>query len=117
MSRVPEAAWAGVLAHVIDTAHLATGDQLSAMVDDAVQPLGLTAAVMMVDLAQQEFTLLQTEPRVLIPVVGTMPGRAYQLGEILAATNEHGAPAVGARAGRYRSGRGDERRPRRTCRR
>lgn len=90
MSSVPEAAWAGALRHVINAAHLATGDELSAMVDAAVRPLGLTAAVMLVDLAQLEFTALRPGARASVPVVGTMPGRAYQLGEILAATDEHG---------------------------
>ena len=36
-------AWKAVLAQVIDAAHLAIGEQLSVVLDDAVRPLGLTA--------------------------------------------------------------------------
>jgi hypothetical protein len=84
------AAWAGALAHVIDISHLATGDQLSVMVDNAVDALGLDAEVMLVDLAQQKLTAVRTESPMPIRVDGTVAGRAYQLGEILAATDEHG---------------------------
>jgi hypothetical protein len=84
------AAWAGVLAHVIDISHLATGDQLSAMVDKAVAALGLGAEVMLVDLAQQKLTAVRTGSPMPLRVDGTVAGRAYQLGEILPGTDEHG---------------------------
>lgn len=77
-----------MLAQVIDATHLATGDQLSAVVDDAVRAVGLTAEVMMIDLSQQVLTALRTDERRQVQVVGTMAGRAFQLGEILAATDE-----------------------------
>jgi serine phosphatase RsbU (regulator of sigma subunit) len=87
----PDAAtWASVLAQVIDESHLATGDRLSATVDDAVRPIGLRAEVMMVDLAQQVLTSLRAGSATQTRVVGTMAGRAFQLGEILATTDEHG---------------------------
>jgi hypothetical protein len=84
------AAWAGVLAQIIDAGHLATGEQLSTVVDDAVLAVGLTAEVLLVDLAQRVFTPVRIEPPAQVDVVGTMAGRAYQLGEILAGTDERG---------------------------
>ncbi|MEJ3653303.1 PP2C family protein-serine/threonine phosphatase [Actinomycetes bacterium KLBMP 9759] len=95
MSTVPpdDAAWARVLRDVIDGAHLATGDRLSALIDHAVRPLGLGAEVMVVDLAQQVLTPLRT-PALRTSVVGTMAGRVYQTGEILTATDDAGTPLV-----------------------
>ena len=61
-----------------------TGDQLSAMTDRAVRPFGLTAEVLAVDLAQRALTPVQPRPGVPVAVEGTVAGRAYQLGEILA---------------------------------
>lgn len=92
MSETPVdgAAWADVLARVIDESHLATGDRLSVLVDDAVQAVGLRAEVLMVDLAQQVLTPLRIDGGTQVRVVGTMAGRAFQLGEILAATDDHG---------------------------
>jgi hypothetical protein len=84
------AAWAGALAHVIDVSHLATGDQLSVMADNAVEALGLGVEVMLVDLAQQKLTAVRIESPAPIRVEGTVAGRAYPLGEILAATDEYG---------------------------
>lgn len=76
------------LQRVIDTSHLATGEQLSAVVDDAVQHLGLTAEMLLVDMAQRVFTPVRPGFGGQVDVVGTMAGRAYQLGEILPATDE-----------------------------
>lgn len=87
---MPQSAWARVLQRVIDASHLATGDHLSDLVGDAVEPVGLTAEVLMVDLSQRVLTPLRPEATGRIPVVGTMAGRAFQLGEILPATDEHG---------------------------
>jgi hypothetical protein len=52
----PEVTWEDVLTQIIDGSHLATGDQLSALVDRAVLPWGLTAIVLAVDLAQGALT-------------------------------------------------------------
>ncbi|WP_214366195.1 PP2C family protein-serine/threonine phosphatase [Pseudonocardia sp. H11422] len=84
------AIWAEVLAVVVDRSHLVTGDQLSAMVDDAVRPVGLTAEVLLVDLAQRVLSPVHPKPGPPINVEGSVAGRAYQLGEILPATDEHG---------------------------
>jgi hypothetical protein len=85
------AAWAKVLAQIIDAGHLAPGEQLSTVVDDAVRTVGLTAEVLLVDLAQRVLTPVRTESADdQIAVVGTIAGRAYQLGEILAGTDERG---------------------------
>ena len=84
------AAWLTALQRVIDTSHLATGEQLSAVVDDAVHHLGLTAEMLLVDMAQRVFTPVHAGLGGQVDVVGTMAGRAYQLGEILPATDEQG---------------------------
>jgi hypothetical protein len=84
------AAWANVLAQIIDGGHLATGEQLSTMVDRAVREMGLTADVLMVDLAQHALTPVRPEPGGEVAVSGTIAGRAYQLGEILPATDDRG---------------------------
>src|SRR4051794_10235000 len=60
------------------------------MVDNAVDALGLDAEVMLVDLAQQKLTAVRTGSPMPVRVDGTVAGRAYQLGEILAATDDHG---------------------------
>lgn len=83
-------AWAGVLARVIDDAHLVTGDRLSIMLADAVRDVGLTAELLLVDLAQQVLTPLSAQANSPVQVEGTIAGRAYQLGEILPANNGPG---------------------------
>lgn len=85
-----EVAWADALRQVIDESHLVTGDQLSAMVDHAVCPWGLTAEVMVVDLAQRVLSSVRPQRRVTVEVEGTLAGRAYQLGEIFPATDGAG---------------------------
>jgi len=79
---LPQPTWEDVLSRVIDESHLVTGDQLSAMVDAAVRPLGLTAQVLVVDLGQQVLTPVQPQPGTPVAVEGTIAGRAYQLGEM-----------------------------------
>jgi hypothetical protein len=83
-------AWAAVLMSVIDSSHLVTGERLSSMVDGAVRDIGLTAEVLLADLSQQVLTPVRAEPGGRVPVEGTVPGRAYQLGEILRDTDERG---------------------------
>src|SRR5215207_7511931 len=75
---------------MINESHLVTGDGLSAMVDRAVRPCGLTAEVLAVDLAQRALTPVRPEPGVPVPVEGTVAGRAYQLGEILPGSDSGG---------------------------
>jgi serine phosphatase RsbU (regulator of sigma subunit) len=88
------AAWEAVLAHVVDAAHLAIGEQLSVVLDDAVRPLGLTADVLVADTAQRVLTNLRPEPGAQLELVGTTAGRAYQLGEILPGTGADGGPLL-----------------------
>lgn len=78
-------AWADVLARVVDGAHLVTGDQLSVMLDDVVRDVGLTADMLMVDLAQRVLSPMPPLRVASVPIEGTVAGRAYQLGEILPA--------------------------------
>jgi hypothetical protein len=79
----PQVTWEDVLTQIINESHLVTGDGLSAMVDRAVRPCGLTAEVLAVDLAQRALTPVRPQPGIPVPVEGTVAGRAYQLGEIL----------------------------------
>jgi hypothetical protein len=86
---IPRQAWAEVLARVVDDAHLVTGDQLSIMLNSAVHPVGLTAEVLLVDLAQR--VLSPVSPQMLPSTVeGSVAGRAYQFGEILPADDGQG---------------------------
>lgn len=79
-----------MLAHVVDASHLVHGEQLSIMVDGAVRTIGMTAEVLLVDLAQQVLTPVQPDPGPPLSVAGSLAGRAYQHGEILAGTDESG---------------------------
>jgi hypothetical protein len=90
MTRWPEP-WVDVLARVIDDAHRVTGDRLSTMLDDIVRDVGLTADLLLVDLAQQVLNPILPNTISPVPVEGTIAGRAYQLGEILPATDGSGA--------------------------
>ncbi|MGH3943361.1 MAG: PP2C family protein-serine/threonine phosphatase [Pseudonocardiaceae bacterium] len=82
-----EVTWTDVLTQIIDESHLVTGDQLSAMVDRAVCPLGLTVEVLVVDLAQRMLSPVRPQRGMTVDVEGTLAGRAYQLGEIFSATD------------------------------
>jgi hypothetical protein len=82
--------WEDVLSQIINDSHVVTGDQLSAMVDRAVRALGLTAEVLVVDLAQRALTPVRPQPTTPVAVEGTVAGRAYQLGEILPASDGAG---------------------------
>ena len=80
---VPRVTWEDVFTKIINESHVAPGDELSAMADRAVRPLGLNAEVWGVDLAQAALTPVQPEPGSPVAVEGTLAGRAYQLGEIV----------------------------------
>jgi hypothetical protein len=83
--------WSRVFATVVDGSHLATGGQLSSLVDEAVSPLGLTAEVLVVDLSQRALTPVHPQVREALAVDGTLAGRAYQHSEILPGTGGDGA--------------------------
>lgn len=83
-------AWGDVHAHVVNDAHLTIGDQLSVMVNDVVRQVGLTAEVLLVDLAQRVLSPVSPQFASPIEVEGTLAGRAYQLGEITSATDDRG---------------------------
>ncbi|MFC5061775.1 PP2C family protein-serine/threonine phosphatase [Actinomycetospora atypica] len=84
------APWAGVLAAVIDRAHLATGDEISEIVDDAVAAVGMTAEVLMVNLAQQSLLSVRPLTTQRIDVDGTLAGRSFQHSESLIGTDPGG---------------------------
>ena len=86
----PQVTWEDVFTRIVDESHLVIGDALSAMVDGAVQPLGLTAELLVVDLGQRVLTPVRPSPGTPVAVEGTIAGRSYQLGEILSSTEgEH----------------------------
>jgi hypothetical protein len=76
-------AWAQVLATIVDRAHLVTGIDLSSLVDGAVRPLGLSAEVLVVDLAQRVLSPVWPTAATPVDVEGSPTGQAYQLGEIV----------------------------------
>lgn len=69
-------AWALVLARVGASSHLVTGDGTSAMAHDAVAAVGLSADVLLVDLAQQ--TLSPVHPGT--HALGQRPGQSAVIG-------------------------------------
>lgn len=79
--------WAGLLARVVDDAHLVTGDQVPQMLDAVLAPFGLTPEVLLADLAQRTLNSVrgQGEPA---EVERTLAGLAYQRGEITSGTDE-----------------------------
>ena len=82
------AAWARVLARIIDAAHLLVADRLAVAVDEAVAEVGLNADVYISDTSQRVLTSMGTAGARRIDLAGTLPGRAYQVGEILPGTDE-----------------------------
>ncbi|CAA9436053.1 MAG: Serine phosphatase RsbU, regulator of sigma subunit [uncultured Pseudonocardia sp.] len=88
------ATWATAFAYVANASHLAPGEQLSAVVDAAVRELGLTAELLMVDLAQRRLTPVHPDPGAPLGVDTTPAGRCYQLGEIITDSGEHGEPLL-----------------------
>jgi hypothetical protein len=89
MSRWP-GAWSDVLARVVDETHLVAGDQLGTMLNSVVRDVGLTADILLVDLPQQSLTPISPQAAPSVQVEGTVAGRAYQFGEILAANDDSG---------------------------
>lgn len=82
--------WARVLASVIEDSHLAPAEQLTETADRALRPLGLGVRILMVDLAQQNLYFLPPDEPTPAAVEGTVAGRAYQLTEIVSATDDAG---------------------------
>jgi serine phosphatase RsbU (regulator of sigma subunit) len=76
--------WARVLVDMVEAAHLAPGELLSAVVDDALARVGLTGELYLVDLAQRALTAVRPGPGEQLAVDTTAAGRCYQHGEILA---------------------------------
>ncbi|GLZ48314.1 hypothetical protein Acsp06_44990 [Actinomycetospora sp. NBRC 106375] len=83
--------WGDVLTALTDRSHLIVGEGLSAMVDEAVAPLGLRAEVLLVDLGQEVLTSVRADPPTPIAVEGTLAGRAFQHGEFVAGLGDDGA--------------------------
>lgn len=86
VSNPSDEAWTRVLTQVIDGSHLVPAEQVTALLDRAVRPLGLTAQVLLVDLSQR---LLHPVPAGSSPPVAveeSMAGRAYQLARVTAST-------------------------------
>ena len=82
------AAWARVLARIIDAAHLLVADRLADAVDEAAAEVGLDVDVLIADTSQRVLTSVRSAGALRIDLGGTLPGRSYQLGEILPGTDE-----------------------------
>lgn len=92
--RESAAAWEAALDHVIQGAHLAIGEDLSTLLDDAVRPLGLTAEMLVADTSQRVLTALRPGPPHRIDLAASIGGQAYQLGEILPDADADGGPLL-----------------------
>ncbi len=80
--------WWDALAKVIDDAHLVRGDQLPMLLDEALDGLGMTGELFVADLAQVVLTPLRPGSAPQLSVDATLAGRAFQLSEILAGSDE-----------------------------
>ncbi|CAM3016948.1 PP2C family protein-serine/threonine phosphatase [Saccharomonospora xinjiangensis] len=87
------ATWFTALSDVIDRAHLAGGEDLATIVDDAVAGLGMAARPYLVDLPQRHLRSLDGgDP---VPIGSTVAGRAFRLVEILPVKDRRtGRPAL-----------------------
>ncbi|CAA9384151.1 MAG: Serine phosphatase RsbU, regulator of sigma subunit [uncultured Pseudonocardia sp.] len=77
-----------MLARIVDAAHLLVADRLAVAVDEAVAGVGLSADVYIADTSQRVLTSMGTAGARRIDLAGTLPGRAYQVGETLPGTDE-----------------------------
>ena len=84
------ATWGDVFTTLTDRSHLVVGEGLSAMIDEAVRPLGLHADVLLVDLGQRVLTSVRMDPPTPQSVEGTLAGRAFQYGEFVAGFSDDG---------------------------
>ena len=84
------ATWGDVFTTLTDRSHLVVGEGLSAMIDEAVRPLGLHADVLLVDLGQRVLTSVRVDPPAPQSVEGTLAGRAFQYGEFVAGFSDDG---------------------------
>ncbi len=79
---------------MLERMHLEPAATVAATVDDALRPLGLTAEALIVDLAQvlMHPVPIGTGSLVAEPVAveNTLAGRAYQLGKVVAGTDDGG---------------------------
>jgi len=96
----PSDGWAQVLAAVIEASHVTPAEQLTASVDRAVARIGLSAQVLLVDLAQRLLhPVVAGAPLAPLPVESTTAGRCYQLTEIVATSELGSEEVVDAEAG------------------
>lgn len=82
--------FARVVSELVRRSHLVTGNGISAMLDEVVAPLGLRAEVLVVDLGQQFLSPIRPDPVEPVAVDGTLGGRAFQQGELVAGLDEQG---------------------------
>jgi hypothetical protein len=84
-------AWSAVFSAVTDDGHLATGDRLSDVVDQAVQTIGLRAELLIVDFPQRVLRTITVGQVRTVLVEGTVPGRVFQLGEMRSGSDDDGS--------------------------
>jgi Stage II sporulation protein E (SpoIIE) len=88
------AAWAAVTARLVTESHLVAGDGLSAMFDEALQTVGLRGEVLLVDMGQRMLTTVGRTNASFHLVEGSLAGRAFQHGELVAGTDGNGGPLL-----------------------
>lgn len=77
-----EHGWFEVVAEIINGAHTVAPHELTELVDRAIKPVGLTAEIYLVDMAQQTLRPLRPAAGKPLTVDATLAGRAYRLSEI-----------------------------------
>jgi hypothetical protein len=84
--------WYAVLAEIVNHVHMASADDLVAIVDDAVTKIGLSVRLYLVDLAQRQLHPIRAgEPS--LSVDSSVAGRVFRLSQIIAI--EAGTEGVG----------------------
>ncbi|MDQ3762919.1 MAG: serine/threonine-protein phosphatase [Actinomycetota bacterium] len=79
--------WWRVVTRIIQESHTASGDDLPRVIDEAVGLVGMTAQMYLVDLAQRTLWPVPQDPEGAITVEGTLAGRTFQFGKVLAGTD------------------------------
>jgi serine phosphatase RsbU (regulator of sigma subunit) len=83
-------AWEQVLTDLVEDGHLATGEQVSAVLAAALSGVGLIGELWVVDAAQRVLTRAEPGREDRLDLDAGAAGRAYQLGELLAEPDGRG---------------------------
>jgi hypothetical protein len=80
--------WQDVLTELVTGSHLVTGDGIPELLAEVLAPTGLSAELYLVDHDQVEMRPLRPRGDGTVRVDGTLPGRAFQLNEVLDARDD-----------------------------